>query len=358
VTDRPHVVLLSGTALSAKNGSSKVERRLAEALSARFHVTLLTRDTTPLAATPFVHAVYSRPSSKPWRLALLGARAGATILGRLHAARPIALVHAFETFPAAHYATRLAVPLVLTHHNMVVVPESAWAARAARRAAASAAAGIALNALQAEALRALGVRQVTVIANGVGGEAERAPDVPLPQGAALFAGRLSTDKGVHLLLDAYAAVPAERRRPLVIVGDGRDAEAVRARARVLGAEVRPWLAHDELLGTLAQAALLVSPSFAEASPLLPLEAMARGVPVAIHDLPALAGELYAPGGAARAHVVPVGDQAAWSRLLEQSTVVADPALCARARAAAEARAWPRVAEAYALVYARVLGLPP
>jgi glycosyltransferase involved in cell wall biosynthesis len=358
VTDRPHVVLLSGTALSAKNGSSKVERRLAEALSARFHVTLLTRDTAPLADVPFTHAVYARPSSKPWRLALLGARAGATILARVQATRPIALVHAFETFPAAHYAARVTAPLVITHHNMAVVPTSRWAARAARQAARRAAAGVALNAQQAEALGALGVRDVTTIANGVGGEPERAPEVPLPPGAALFAGRLSADKGVHLLLDAYAAVPAERRRPLVIVGDGRDAEVVRARARALGAEVRPWLAHDELLGTLAQAALLVSPSFAEASPLLPLEAMARGVPVAIHDLPALADELYAPGGAARAHVVPVGDQAAWSRLLEQSTAVADPQLCARARAAAEARAWPKVAEAYALVYARVLGLPP
>lgn len=358
MTDRPHVVLLSGTALSAKNGSSKVERRLAEALSARFHVTLLTRDTTPLTATPFVHATYTRPSSKPWRLALLGGRAGASILGRVHAARPIALVHAFETFPAAHYTTRLRLPLVLTHHNMVLVPESAWGARAARRAAVRAAAGIALNTLQAEALRALGVREVTTIANGVGGEPERAPEVPLPPGAALFAGRLEADKGVHLLLDAYAAVPPERRRPLVIAGDGRDAEAVRARARALGAEVRPWLAHDELLGTLAQAAVLVSPSFAEASPLLPLEAMARGVPVAIHDLPALAGELYAADGAPRAHVVSVGDRAAWSRVLERGATVADPALLVRARAAAEARAWPKVAEAYALVYARVLGLPP
>ena len=129
MTDRPHVVLLSGTALSAKNGSSKVERRLAEALSARFHVTLLTRDTAPLADAPFTHAVYTRPSSKPWRLALLGARAGATILARVQATRPIALVHAFETFPAAHYAARVAAPLVITHHNMAVVPTSRWAAQ-------------------------------------------------------------------------------------------------------------------------------------------------------------------------------------------------------------------------------------
>lgn len=358
MTDRPHVVLLSGTALSAKNGSSKVERRLAEALSARFHVTLLTRDTAPLPDTPFTHAVYTRPSSKPWRLALWGARAGARLLGPLHAARPIALVHAFETFPAAHYTARLAAPLVITHHNMTVVPASPWAARAARQAAVRAAAGIALNRLQAEALVALGVREVTTIGNGVGGDVERAPAEPLPPGAALFAGRLEAHKGVHLLLDAYAALPAERRRPLVIAGDGRDAEAVRTRAHALGAQLRPWLAHDELLGTLAQASLLVSPSFAEASPLLPLEAMARRVPVAIHDLPALSDELYDTRGAPRAHVVPVGDRAAWSRLLSRDTPVDDPAQVARGHAAAVARAWPRVAEAYALVYARVLGLPP
>ncbi|HEU0299237.1 MAG TPA: glycosyltransferase, partial [Longimicrobium sp.] len=57
------------------------------------------------------------------------------------------------------------------------------------------------------------------------------PDAPFEL---LFVGRLVERKGVHLLLDALAALPAERRVVLRVVGDGPERPRLQARAERLG----------------------------------------------------------------------------------------------------------------------------
>ena len=73
------------------------------------------------------------------------------------------------------------------------------------------------------------------------GAAVDAPPVPPPYGwtgegtfELLFVGRLVERKGVHLLLDALAAIPASRDVRLHVVGDGPDRASLEARAASLG----------------------------------------------------------------------------------------------------------------------------
>jgi len=106
---------------------------------------------------------------------------------------------------------------------------------------------------------------------------------------ALVAARLSAEKGVDVAVEACERAGL----PLVVAGDGPDAEAVRARA---GDRVR-FVGHvsaDELAALRAHAALAIVPSrCAEVMPLAAVEAMAAGVPVVattMGGLPELVGD--------------------------------------------------------------------
>jgi glycosyltransferase involved in cell wall biosynthesis len=91
----------------------------------------------------------------------------------------------------------------------------------------------------------------------------------------LSVGRLSPEKGVRGLAEAWRAVPA----PLVVVGDGPDAERLRSRLPP-NVEVRPPVPPDDLPRLLASARALVFPTLAyEGAPRAILEAFAAGVPV-------------------------------------------------------------------------------
>lgn len=357
MTSRPHLVLVSNTALDAKNGSSRVELALSRALSSDFAITLLTRDRTALTGEPFEHRTYARPSSKAWRNWLF-ARQVAERLAELDRERRIDLLHGFAFAPVCFYAaafvSRRPRPVVLTHHDFRLVPGSRFLA-ARQRAALSAARCItALSEAQKEAIAALGVapERITVIPNGVALEEAAPAASELPERYFLFAGRLEPEKGIHLLLDALEAVPASRRVPLVIAGDGKDAARVRARAAALGAVMLGWVPHAELLGLISRAAAVLVPSFAEASPLVPLEAFARGVPVLIHRLPELRDQLHDAGGSPLATLIEPGDPAAWSAAIDRFTP--DRAQLEKAREFALDRTWPRIARRYALVYAAAL----
>jgi glycosyltransferase involved in cell wall biosynthesis len=92
---------------------------------------------------------------------------------------------------------------------------------------------------------------------------------------ALVAARLSREKGVDVAVEACERAGV----PLVVAGDGPDAEAVRARAgdrvRFLG-----QVSAAEVAELRARAALAIVPSrCAEVMPLAAVEAMATGVPV-------------------------------------------------------------------------------
>ena len=200
----------------------------------------------------------------------------------------------------------------------------------------------------AERLRGLGVPlgETSVLGGWVPDEAFAA--TPTTGGAhALYAGRLTEDKGVLVAIRASAASGV----PLVVAGDGPQAGAARALAAALGAPVRfmGQTGRDELAALRRDALCAVVPSRCqEVLPLSGIEALAAGLPLVVSDRPGLV-PLTEPELVAAA-----GDHEALASVLR--AVAGDAALRSRAAAAALARARERftagrAAEAAAGLYA-------
>jgi glycosyltransferase involved in cell wall biosynthesis len=107
-------------------------------------------------------------------------------------------------------------------------------------------------------------------------------------GYALFAGRLTPEKGVATLLEAWKRLP--EGRSLTILGDGQMApEVEQAAAHHPGIE---WLGRkslDETFALLQRAAFLICPSqWYEAMPRILVDSFAVGTPVLASDLGAMA----------------------------------------------------------------------
>ncbi len=95
----------------------------------------------------------------------------------------------------------------------------------------------------------------------------------------LYVGRMSREKGVDLLAEAYLeARQRDRRLHLVLAGRGPEEELLRQR---LGADATflGWLEGDELANTYASADLFVFPSTTDTFGQVILEAQASGLPV-------------------------------------------------------------------------------
>jgi glycosyltransferase involved in cell wall biosynthesis len=153
------------------------------------------------------------------------------------------------------------------------------------------------------------------------------------QAIVLAAGRLAAQKGFGLLLDAAAEWGDIRPAPLlVIAGQGPLAGELQARAASLGLTVRFVGHRGDLPALLAAADVFVLPSVWEGQALILQEALRAGVPVVatrVGGNPELTGE-------DAAILVPPGDA---QRLAEAvRAVLGDPALAARLRKAAAARA--------------------
>jgi glycosyltransferase involved in cell wall biosynthesis len=98
-------------------------------------------------------------------------------------------------------------------------------------------------------------------------------------GYALFAGRLSPEKGINILLEAWDKLAAEL--PLKILGDGPESEQVAAAAaRHRNIEWLGWRPVEEVLALIGGAKLVVVPSTCyETFNRTQLEAFAKGTPV-------------------------------------------------------------------------------
>jgi glycosyltransferase involved in cell wall biosynthesis len=155
----------------------------------------------------------------------------------------------------------------------------------------------------------------------------------------LGAGRLVPQKGFGILLEAAASWQDMDPRPLVVIaGAGPLAGSLRDQAAALGVDA-VFLGHrDDVPGLLAVADVFAIPSWWEGQPLVLQEALRAGVPVVatrVGGIPGLTGD-GAPQGSAAAVLVRPGDRRELASAVR--AVLGDPALAARLRAAARARA--------------------
>lgn len=110
------------------------------------------------------------------------------------------------------------------------------------------------------------------------------PVPPRKREGALFVGRLSPEKGVDVLIQAWNGIAM----PLTVVGTGPDEARLRAMADG-GVNFAGHLAPAAVAARLRQAALLVVPSlWFENFPMVIVEAFAHGVPVVVSSGGALA----------------------------------------------------------------------
>ncbi len=281
------------------------------------------------------HGVLGNLRRKPW-LALL---VPALLASFVRAARSLEadVLHA-HWIPTGWVAARTGKPYVV----QVWGTDVELARRApflARRVLRGARVVIAASTALADLAQLLGAHDVRVIPSGV--------DLPADVGQEaepleiLYAGRLSPEKGVLEL------VKAARGLKLVVAGDGP------LRSRV--PEARGFVAHDELQGLYARAAVVACPSRREGFGMACLEAMAHGRPVIATGVGGLR-DLVVDGETGI--VVPPRDPAALRTALER--LLGDRSLRRRLGAAGRERArerfsWAAMTDATLKAYADAAG---
>lgn len=105
---------------------------------------------------------------------------------------------------------------------------------------------------------------------------------------AIYLGRLSSEKGIEVLLAAWNNL--ENKIPLKIAGDGPLANLVKEAAKKNPLiEYLGWLEEPQLLSVLGKAKLSILPSicYESAAPLVLIQSMAKGIPVVASRLGAM-----------------------------------------------------------------------
>jgi glycosyltransferase involved in cell wall biosynthesis len=183
-----------------------------------------------------------------------------------------------------------------------------------------------------------------------------------PDGYLLSVGRLVPEKGAHLLLEAYAGLPADRPRLLVVGGNsftGDYVAQVTAQAEALpDVDLPGYLYGEQLQSAYAHARLFVQSSTLEGMPLTVLEAAAHDRPLVLSDIPVHVQLLGSdrPGG----RLFRSGDAASLQEALERA--LRDPELEAKGAkdVGAELRdrfSWDRTVDGTLQAYEQALGSP-
>jgi glycosyltransferase involved in cell wall biosynthesis len=148
--------------------------------------------------------------------------------------------------------------------------------------------------------------RISVKSNSVDDPGPR-PQPPSASDTVVFIGRLSEEKGAHILLDAWGRADLDLR--LTVVGTG-PLDAQLLREAPTSVEFVGSLPPSSVRELLLRGRALVFPSiWFEGQGLVALEAAAAGLPVLSSDLGAMTG-LFAPGGDDL--LVPAGDARALS----------------------------------------------
>jgi phosphatidylinositol alpha-mannosyltransferase len=200
--------------------------------------------------------------------------------------------------------------------------------------------------------------EYTVLFNGIElGRFRSAEPWPTEGPTVLFIGRHEPRKGLEVLLEAVADLPADAR--VWVAGTGPATEDLQARYRDPRIEWLGRIDDAERDRRMAATTAFCAPSLGgESFGVILLEAMAAGAPVVASDIPgyakvatAPAPDGTAPGGPA-ARLVPVGDARALGAALHD--VLSDPDEAARLRAAGAAHAagfdMERLTDAYVELY--------
>jgi glycosyltransferase involved in cell wall biosynthesis len=245
-------------------------------------------------------------------------------------------------------------PVRKTTHGMV-----SMAAHRAHRIVAVSAAG------KEEIVAGLGIprERIDVVPNGV----RPPPSTPSTAGAreryrlgerrvALSVATNLPHKNLPALIEALASIDPANRPLLVIAGHGTDDQPLRTQATAAGVaeDVRllGGLSTDELDALYAVADCLVLPTLHEGFGLPVVEAMARSLPVACSDIPAL----REVAGDAALYFDPHAPEQIAARIAQATT---DTALVEQLRTQGRVRAadfsWTAAAERTLVCYGRALG---
>jgi glycosyltransferase involved in cell wall biosynthesis len=230
----------------------------------------------------------------PWRFPL-GLKA-LELARELCGAADLVHAHGYAALSLAH-VVRAGRPIVSTLHGATRVSSRVVAYEALERTLAVRSAHVfcVSSELESVALKLGGDPQrIERIHNPI--EVSRQPSPPSLDGGArlVFAGRLSPEKGLDLLLLAVAMLPPDARPFVDVLGDGPHRAALERLANSLGlgtVRFHGWV--DDVPARVGQAHGLVLPSRSEGLPLAVLEAAAIGRPVLaarVGALPQLADE--------------------------------------------------------------------
>jgi glycosyltransferase involved in cell wall biosynthesis len=198
--------------------------------------------------------------------------------------------------------------------------------------------------------------RVTVVPNGLADEAFVLRD--LPRSDVVYLGRLETaQKGLDLLLEAWARVAPLLSDDLILAGDGPDEAALRAQVSALGLEGRVRfvgrVAGPARFDLLAGARVVAMPSRYETFGMVAAEALAVSTPVVAFDIPCLRNLVGSRTGIA----VPAFDTDALADALVG--LLSDPVLAADLGAGGPAAVatlrWDDLALRQADVYRRATG---
>ncbi|MGI8557183.1 MAG: glycosyltransferase family 4 protein [Solirubrobacteraceae bacterium] len=251
----------------------------------------------------------------------------------------------------APFALSAATPLVLTVHDLsfelrpqdFTPYERLWHRLARPRALACRAARILAvsEATRSEVTEHWGIapERVELASPGVSAPGRGAPlDQPLPRPYLLAVGALEPRKAPDLLVRAFVDARARGlEATLVFAGQGRLA----ARLAAPGVSVLGRVSAAQLETLYADALALVNPSLLEGFGFTALEALARGIPPVLSDLP-----VYGETVGEAALRFPLGDQQALADALLRIAADADlrERIVARGRAAVARLTWERCAE--------------
>lgn len=158
-----------------------------------------------------------------------------------------------------------------------------------------------------------------VVPNAVPGPDEIPEDREEP--VVLFSGQLTRRKGVIELLHAWAMIPENLRTRLVLAGDVHDpdGEITRLLESTPSIETTGWIGPEQIAERLAEASVLVLPSYGENLPMSLLDGMAWGLAPVVTKVGAV-GEVIEDGKSA--WIVPTGDAETLARVLE--SLLLDP----------------------------------